>query len=72
MRDLSCGGYRIVLELETRRVNCRRCGGVKLEWLDFLADNPRYTERFTMDVGRRCSRASVRDVARGWGWTGTR
>jgi transposase len=64
VRDLSCGGYRIVLELETRRVNCRRCGGVKLERLDFLADNPRYTERFTMDVGRRCSRASVRDVAR--------
>jgi transposase len=37
---------------------------VKLERLDFLADNPRYTERFAMDVGRRCSRASVRDVAR--------
>jgi transposase len=37
---------------------------VKLERLDFLANNPRYTERFAMDVGRRCSRASVRDVAR--------
>ena len=37
---------------------------MKLERLDFLADNPRYTERFAMDVGRRCSRASVRDVAR--------
>lgn len=37
---------------------------MKLERLDFLADNRRYTERFAMDVGRRCSRASVRDVAR--------
>ena len=37
---------------------------MKLERLEFLADNPRYTERFAMDVGRRCSRASVRDVAR--------
>jgi transposase len=61
---LGCGGYRIVLELQTRRVDCRRCGGVKLERLDFLADNPRYTERFAMDVGERCRRASVRDVGR--------
>jgi hypothetical protein len=37
---------------------------VKLERLDWLTDNRRYTERFAMDVGRRCSRASVRDVAR--------
>ena len=64
MRDLGCGGYRVVVELEIRRVDCLRCGGVKLEQLDFLADNRRYTERFAMDVGRRCSRASVRDVAR--------
>jgi transposase len=45
-------------------LDCRRCGGVKLERLDFLADNPRYTERFAMDVGARCRRASVRDVGR--------
>jgi transposase len=50
--------------LEARRVDCRRCGGVKLERLDFLADNPRYTERFAMDVGARCRGASVRDVGR--------
>ncbi|MCX7158345.1 MAG: hypothetical protein NT176_04070 [Proteobacteria bacterium] len=37
---------------------------MKLERLDFLADNPRYTERFAMDVGARCRRASVRDVGR--------
>ena len=64
MRDLGCGGYRVVLEFDARRVDCPRCGGVKLERLGFVADNPRYTERFAMDVGRRCSRASVRDVAR--------
>ena len=64
VRDLGCGGYRIVLELQTRRVDCRHCGGVKLERLDFLADNPRYTERFAMDVGARCRHASVRDVGR--------
>ena len=64
VRDLCCGGYRVLLELEVRRVVCPGCGGVKRERLAFLSDNPRYTERFAMDVGRRCSRASVRDVAR--------
>jgi transposase len=64
VRDLGCGGYRVLLELEVRRVACRSCGGVKSERLSLLSDNPHYTERFAMDVGRRCSRASVRDVAR--------
>jgi len=41
VRDVGCGGYRVVLELQARRVDWRRCGGVKLERLDFLADNPR-------------------------------
>ncbi len=40
VRDLSCGPYRILLEFEVRRVACRRCGKVKRERLEFLADNP--------------------------------
>lgn len=39
VRDLSCGDTRIFLELEVRRIDCRRCGKVKRERLDFLADN---------------------------------
>jgi len=46
-----------------RRIECRNCGSVKRERLDFLADNPRYTKRFAHYVGRRCRQASVRDVA---------
>src|SRR5260370_5726240 len=64
MRDLPCGPFRIVLELEVRRVQCRTCGAVKRERLDFLADNPRYTKRFASYVGRRCRQASIRDVAK--------
>ena len=45
---------RIYLEFEVRRVACRRCGTVKRERLDWLADNPRYTKRFAFYVGRRC------------------
>jgi transposase len=64
VRDLPIGSWRIVLELEIRRVDCHRCGGVKRERLEFLADNSRYTERFAMEVGARCRQASVRDVGK--------
>ena len=56
VRDLSSAGFRIVLELEVRRVACRSCGTVKRERLDFLADNPLFTKRFAFYVGRRCRR----------------
>lgn len=63
MRDLSCGDTRIYLELEIRRVRCRKCGKVKRERLDFLADNPFYTKRFAWYVGRRCRASTIKDVA---------
>ena len=64
MRDLSCGDTRIFLEVEVRRVECRRCGKVKQERLDFLADNPFYTKRFAYYVGQRCRAAPIKDVAK--------
>ena len=63
VRDLSCGDTRIFLELEVRRLDCRSCGKVKRERLDFLADNPHYTKRFAYYVGRRCRAATIKDVA---------
>src|SRR5271167_1051953 len=63
VRDLSCGDTRIFLELEVRRIDCRSCGKVKREQLDFLADNPFYTKRFAYYVGRRCRQATIKDVA---------
>jgi len=54
---------RIYLVLELRRVNCRSCGKVKQEKLDWLADCPFYTKRFAFHVGRRCRDASIRAVA---------
>ena len=47
-----------------RRVACRRCGKVKRERLDWLADNPFYTKRFAWLIGRRCRSATIKDVAR--------
>jgi transposase len=55
---------RIYLEVEIRRVFCRRCGKVKQEKLGWLADYPFYTKRFAFYVGRRCRDSSIRDVAK--------
>ena len=63
MRDLSCGDKRVYLAFFLRRVFCSRCGGVKNEGLDWLADNPLYTKRFAFYVGRRCRETAIQEVA---------
>jgi len=60
---LACGDNRIYLEIEIRRIDCKKCGQVKQEKLDWLADNPFYTKRFAFFVGRRCRAATVKDIA---------
>ena len=64
MRDLSSGPHRIYLDVELRRVACRRCRRGKQERLDLFADNPFYTKRFAFWVGRRCRASTIQDVAR--------
>jgi transposase len=63
VRDLPCGGFRIFLDIEVRRVNCTACGTVRRESLSFLADNRSYTQRFAFDVGRRCRASTIKDIA---------
>jgi len=63
VRDLPCADHRIYLGLEVRRVECRRCGTVRRELLDFLVDNALHTKRFALYVGRRCRSGTIRDVA---------
>jgi transposase len=53
----------VFLDIEVRRVDCTHCGKVKQEKLSFLADNPHYTKRFAMYVGRRCRSSTIKDVA---------
>jgi transposase len=55
---------RVYLEIEVRRVECRSCTAVKAERLDFLSENPFYTERFAFYVGRRCRASTIKDVAK--------
>ena len=63
VRDLPCGPYRIYLELEVRRLYCRRCCAVKRERLEFLLENALHTRRFARYVGRRCRSSTIKDVA---------
>ena len=63
VRDLSSGPFRIYLQFDIRRIDCRRCGTVKREGLEWLADNPFYTRRFATYVGRRCRTETIKDLA---------
>ena len=45
-------------------MQCRRCGKVKRERLEFLADNFFFTKRFSHYVGRRCRQETIKDVAK--------
>lgn len=42
---------------------CRRCVRVKQERIAWLADNPHYTRRFALYVGKQCRSASIKEVA---------
>lgn len=60
---MACADHRIYLDVEVRRVDCRQCGAVKRERLDFLVENALHTKRFALYVGRRCRSGTIRDVA---------
>ena len=64
VRDLPCGSARIYLALDLRRVDCRRCRGVKTETLAWLYHNARHSRRFAMYVGGRCIHSPIKDIAK--------
>ena len=55
-------GWRVVLQFERRRVMCARCGGVRVESLEWLSANPRYTQRLARQVGTLCREMSNKAV----------
>ena len=46
--------WRIYVKFERWRLYCPRCRAVFVERLDWLAENPRYTQRFAMHIGTLC------------------
>ena len=63
VRDLSATGVRLYLHLERWCVNGPRCGGVHLEHFDWLATNPRYTQRYARYVGKLYGEMTNKAVA---------
>ena len=56
-------GWRIYLEFDRWRVKCPRCQSVHAEHLDWLATNPRYTQRFALHAGDLCRDMEISRVA---------
>lgn len=63
VRDLPLFEYRVVLHVPRRRVWCDRCGGPRLERLDWLGRYQKVTERFTRACEKLLQAASVQAVA---------
>ena len=54
---------RIFLEFEYRRVECKHCQAVRQEFIPWLSNNKRVTQRFAREIGRMCREVSVIRVA---------
>jgi transposase len=63
VRDLPCGEAIVYVRFQHWRVACAHCGGIRHEYLSFLAKNKFYTKRFAIFVGRQCEQQSVKAVA---------
>lgn len=63
VRDLPLFEYRVVLHVPRRRVWCDRCGGPRLERLDWLGRYQRVTERFAKACETLLRSANVKAVA---------
>ena len=60
---MPCGEFRIYLDVEVRRVKCNKCGNLRQEKLEWLADSRFFTKRFAFFVGRRCREMTIKAVA---------
>jgi transposase len=54
----------VYLDFQFYRVNCKKCGAVKQEKLNFLSNHTKYTDRFAWQIGGFCRVMTAYDVAR--------
>jgi transposase len=65
VRDLDFGGHEMLLQVEHRKIWCDRCGGVRVEQLDFVDASQRVTNRLAAYAVQLCREGlSVQAVAR--------
>lgn len=64
VRDLDFGDFEVWLQIEYRKVWCDRCGGVRVEHLEFVDASQRVTHRLAAYAAELCRRGlSVSAVA---------
>jgi transposase len=64
VRDLDFGGHEMLLQVEYRKIWCDRCGGVRVEQLDFVDASQRVTNRLAAYAVQLCKLGlSVQAVA---------
>lgn len=64
VRDLDFGGHEMMLQVEHRKIWCDRCGGVRVEQLDFVDASQRVTNRLAAYAVALCKLGmSVQAVA---------
>jgi transposase len=63
IRDLNLAGAEVMLQVAYRKVWCPRCGGVRVEKLDFADTGQRVTHRLARYVHDLCALLTVKDVA---------
>jgi transposase len=70
VRDLPLFEYRVVLHVPRRRLWCERCGGPRLERLDWLGRYQRVTDRLAQACSHLLQSSNIQAVARFYslGW----
>ena len=54
---------QVYLEVDMRRVKCKKTKKVRQEKFDWLANNSSFTKRFAWYVGKRCQSSTIKEVA---------
>lgn len=54
---------QVYLEVDMRRVKCKKTKKVRQEKFDWLGNNSSFTKRFAWYVGKRCQSSTIKEVA---------
>jgi len=63
IRDLNLASAQVELQVDYRKIWCNRCGGVRVEKLDFADASVRVTQRLARHIHDLCKMLTVKDVA---------
>jgi len=63
IRDLNMAKAQVELQVNYRKIWCDKCGGVRVEKLDFADASVRVTQRLAEYVHGLCKKLTVKDVA---------